>query len=253
MRPVDCRCRSSCLRVTPASTVTSRSSTLSRTIRVHARQIDADAAAQRNRRVPRATSPRRTVSSARGAPRTPRRSPARLRSTRERRPRRAGRPCGATRRGCGARGPRRRSRRGRRTDREAGPAARPGSFPAGDLLDQFLGQRQADAAVGIVEAALRQRQAAAARAVLGVERLQRFGAPLAATAPARSTPGILLACAALASRTLVLVLGVDDRRSPARGPPASAFRARSATRSACPTCFCASLPSRSRMNDVGSA
>jgi hypothetical protein len=33
IRPVDCRCRSSCLRVTPASTVTSRSSTLRRSTR----------------------------------------------------------------------------------------------------------------------------------------------------------------------------------------------------------------------------
>src|SRR4029079_18094297 len=97
----------------------------------------------------------------------------------------------------------------RGADREAGPAARQESFLRGDLLDQVLGERQADAAVGIVEAALRQRQRAAAGAVLGVQRLQRLVAPFARQAgeiDARDLVGLRR----VGETDAVFILGVDD-------------------------------------------
>src|SRR6267142_4035217 len=49
-------------------------------------------------------------------------------------------------------------------------------FPVRNLRHQLLRERQADGAVGVVEAALGEREAAAARAVLGVERLECLAA-----------------------------------------------------------------------------
>ena len=51
------------------------------------------------------------------------------------------------------------------------------SAGVGDLLDDLSGEREADAAGRIVDAAFRDRQVAAARAALRVQLLQRLGSP----------------------------------------------------------------------------
>src|SRR6188508_514663 len=78
-----------------------------------------------------------------------------------------------------------------------------------DLLDQLLGERQADAAVGIVEAALRQGELAAAGAVFAVQSLERF-VLLVAGEGGEVDAGDFVGLRGVLDALLVLVLGVDD-------------------------------------------
>ena len=90
------------------------------------------------------------------------------------------------------------------------PRAVKSLFFRGDTLHERLRERQADGAVGVVEAALGEREAAAAGAVLGVERLQRLGATVGGQLR-QIDAGDLVRLRGVGEPDLVFILGVDDR------------------------------------------
>src|SRR4051812_49289623 len=81
------------------------------------------------------------------------------------------------------------------------------SGSARDLLNHLLRERKADAAVGIVQAALRQGEATAASAVFAVQRLQRFGA-LVGREFGQVDAGNFVRLRGVVEALLVFVLGV---------------------------------------------
>ena len=78
-----------------------------------------------------------------------------------------------------------------------------------DLLHQLLRERKADAAIGIVEAALCKGEVAPAGAVLAVQRLERFGLLIPGEG-GEVDAGDLVGLRRVLQALLVLVLGVDD-------------------------------------------